>query len=83
MNIPSRDDLTHRRNTKNDDRHAGFSLLEMMMVIAVILIIASISTPFYKTAIIRAREAVLREQVAQTCFSRSAAFSLRSRQHPF
>jgi Tfp pilus assembly protein PilE len=32
----------------------------MMMAITVILILASISTPFYRTAVIRGREAVLR-----------------------
>ncbi|MGC9997323.1 MAG: prepilin-type N-terminal cleavage/methylation domain-containing protein [Terriglobia bacterium] len=41
----------------------GFSLLEMMMVVTVILILAAISTPFYRTAIIRAREAVLHEHL--------------------
>ena len=41
-------------------RHpAGFSLLEMMMVVTVILIVASIATPIYTTAVVRAREAVL------------------------
>ena len=37
----------------------GFSLLEIMVVITVILIIASISEPFYMTGIERTREAVL------------------------
>ena len=45
------------------NRLKGFSLLEMMMVVTVILILASISTPFYRTAVIRAREAVLREHL--------------------
>jgi general secretion pathway protein G len=41
----------------------GFSLLEMMMVVTLILIIASISTPIYTTAMVRAREAVLRDHL--------------------
>jgi general secretion pathway protein G len=41
----------------------GFSLLEMMMVVTLILIIASISQPFYQTAIVRAREAALRQDL--------------------
>ena len=36
---------------------------EMMMVVTVIIILASISTPFYRTAVIRAREAVLRDHL--------------------
>ena len=44
-------------------RGQGFSLLEMMLVVAVILIIATISTPIYTTAVVRAREAVLREHL--------------------
>ena len=45
------------------NRPEGFSLLEMMMVITVILIVASISAPVYTTAIVRAREAVLRDDL--------------------
>ena len=41
----------------------GFSLLEMMMVVTVILIVASISTPIYMTAVVRAREAVLADHL--------------------
>jgi general secretion pathway protein G len=41
----------------------GLSLLEMMAVITVILIVASISTPVYQTALVRTREAVLRDDL--------------------
>ena len=41
----------------------GFSLLEMMIVVTVILIVASISTPIYMTAMVRVREAVLRDDL--------------------
>jgi general secretion pathway protein G len=41
----------------------GFSLLEMMMVVTVILIIASIATPIYRSVVVRAREAVLRDHL--------------------
>jgi prepilin-type N-terminal cleavage/methylation domain-containing protein len=44
-------------------RARGFSLLEMMMVITLILILATISTPYYQTAIVRTREAVLRDDL--------------------
>ncbi len=45
------------------NRPEGFSLLEMMMVITVILIVASISAPIYTTAVVRAREAVLADHL--------------------
>jgi len=41
----------------------GFSLLEMMMVVTLILIVASIATPIYQTCVLRAREAVLRDHL--------------------
>jgi type II secretory pathway pseudopilin PulG len=37
-----------------------FFLLEMMMVVTLILIVASISAPVYLTSMVRAHEAVLR-----------------------
>ncbi len=55
--------LTERRDNQRANRREGFSLLEMMMVITVILIIASISAPIYTTAVVRAREAVLRDHL--------------------
>jgi len=53
----------HRTKPKSASRPEGFSLLEMMMVITVILIVASIATPIYMTAVVRAREAVLRDHL--------------------
>ena len=41
----------------------GFSLLEMMTVVTIILILATISTPYFRTAIILAREAALRQDL--------------------
>ena len=55
--------LIHRRDSQRANRLEAFSLLEMMMVITVILILASISAPFYMTAVVRAREAVLRDDL--------------------
>jgi general secretion pathway protein G len=55
--------LIHRQTTKTASRLQGFSLLEMMMVVTLILIIASIATPIYRSVVVRAREAVLRDNL--------------------
>jgi general secretion pathway protein G len=41
----------------------GFTLLELMVVLTLILILASFAFPTYQVAIIRAREAVLRDDL--------------------
>ncbi len=55
--------VTGWHRAKGGRHPGGFSLLEMMMVITVILIVASISAPIYMTAVVRAREAVLRDHL--------------------
>jgi len=41
----------------------GISLIESMTVIVVILILATVATPVFRTMIVRGREAVLREDL--------------------
>lgn len=41
----------------------GFTLLELMMVLTLILILASFAIPTYRVATVRAREAVLRDDL--------------------
>ena len=49
-----------RRKTR-DSR--GFTLIELMIVISIILILVSISIPIYNQAILRAKESVLRQNL--------------------
>jgi len=72
---------THRPMPKGANRPGGFSLLEMMMVVTVILILASISAPLYMTSVVRAREAVLRDDLF-TLRSLIDRFTLDNRRSP-
>jgi len=45
-------------------RHRGFTLIEMVVVISLILILLSIALPMYNQSIIRARESTLRQNLA-------------------
>ncbi len=47
MQVPSISPLTHRHNSQAAGSPEGFSLVEMMMVVTVILIVASIATPVF------------------------------------
>ena len=44
---------------KRRNRSRGFTLIELMIVISLILILVSISIPAYNTSILRAKESVL------------------------
>src|ERR1700727_3724161 len=46
-------------------RNSGFTLLEMMIVISIMVILMSIALPIYNQSVVRSREAVLRNDLFQ------------------
>lgn len=51
------------RTIRKNDRSAGFTLVELMIVMAIIMILAVVAVPAYQAAIREAREAVLKEDL--------------------
>ncbi|MBZ5573380.1 MAG: type II secretion system GspH family protein [Acidobacteriia bacterium] len=48
---------------RSKNRSGGFTLIELMIVISVILILISVALPAYNQSILRARESVLRQNL--------------------
>jgi general secretion pathway protein G len=48
----------------SDSNSRGFTLLELMMVIFIIMILASVAMPVYNQSVVQARESVLRSNLA-------------------
>jgi len=63
MDNPPAHDVTRGAGSRTARRPSGISLLEMMLVVTLILIIASIATPIYRSVVVRAREAVLADHL--------------------
>ena len=67
MKFRSKADQAKFRNPKFRNpkfRNRGFTLIEMVVVISMILILLSIALPMYNQSIIRARETTLRQNLA-------------------
>jgi len=52
-----------RAYAKGRNRARGFTLLELMIVISVMMILMAIAVPFYQHHVIQAREAVLKQNL--------------------
>jgi general secretion pathway protein G len=55
--------MSHLRQCRIGPAQRGFTLIEMMVVIAIMLILVGIAVPIYSHTIIRARESVLRQDL--------------------
>jgi general secretion pathway protein G len=55
--------LRKRGGRQSSSGMRGFTLLEMMIVISIILILMAVALPIYNTSILRSREAVLRQNL--------------------
>jgi len=55
--------MKHNHSPKCRPRESGFTLLELMIVISMLLILMAIAVPQYRQSIRRARESVLRQDL--------------------
>lgn len=56
-------EVTEPESRAHSEADEGFTLLEMMVVIILILILATFALPMYHTVMVRSREAVLRDEL--------------------
>jgi general secretion pathway protein G len=64
MELPTRSGSVSRSHTDGRSLRRGFTLIEMMIVMAIIVILIAIAVPFYQKAITRAKESVLHNNIS-------------------
>jgi len=63
MNRKDRRDRKDRKDRKDRRNDRGFTLIELIVVVAIIGILVGVALPAYKNSVIKAKEAVLREDL--------------------
>jgi len=74
--------MTLRRTSRSDSAGArGFTMIELMVVIAIILVLVGMAAARYEQSVVRAREAVLKQDL-QTMRSAIQQYTLDKQQAP-
>ena len=63
--MPKTEDRSKIQNPKYKIRQAGFSLLELMIAMFILIILLSVALPTYRVSVQHARETVLKENLWQ------------------
>ena len=61
--VSSRNQFDRMMRRTNRLRETGFTLIELIIVITIVLILVSIAAPMYRNSIVRSKEAVLRDDL--------------------
>jgi len=63
VKIPIRNTMERMLRRRQRAGNSGFTLIELIIVISIILILLSVALPMYRNSIVRSKEAVLRDDL--------------------